>query len=705
MMWKRFTVSILCLVSVVASYACGYFEEPGGDCTYMFKTYNIISVHWWDDEQMEANVNFWYNYVNGKVSKSEINEALYKSDADDIDNGTNGFFRYLLANDDEALCYWILNKKLFAKMGDSWYYPKKSDKDEVSSLLSEVERLSKDCTSALLKERFVYLYMRTTFYLRDYDRCQSAWNNCKLQWQDTDMRKKCYLYYAGTLFYTGETNKAADIYAENGDWQSLRYFKGDVEYMQNLYADNPKSKAFLYFVQNYINKTQDKGALADKKDFMKLCEKAISEKKTDNPALWQSALAQLTFLGGDLQEAIELIEKAMKMDGDEIVKDNVRMLRLMYHAADITATDYDKKIGDDFLWLLGRVNDMECFGASNSQGFDHSLNMLSRIIFKYMFPYYVKSGNHNMAAAVLNAYDEAYCYDKESRNKNRKDMTVAGSGEYSTYYFNYLDTTSVENVKDFLAFVKSGGNTQFEKLLIAAGYVGESMMNELIATKYMRLHDYGSAITYFEKVMPFLWKKQNITEYLERNPFMEAWIGAEEEKGSIYSKFKPTSMYALSPTKMQFCSIMKKIESKLQESADDDERAELNYAYAVGLVQSETWCWALTQYAKSIGWNSSMFQNIESLDGLQNNDNGWDYKSSKSYVMQCRYKKVYACLDNAEKLTKNAELAARCRYMRAAIELDVTYVAGCYRNLMSHYAETKFIGNESHHCDILADYR
>ncbi len=704
MILKRFTVSILCFISAVASFACGYVEMPGEDFTYMFKTYDMI-VDLWDDKSREENIDFWYNYVKGKVEKSEIEDALYESDIEVIDEGTNKFFSYLVETDDEALCYWILNKKLQAKMGDSWYYPKKSDKDEVASMIGEIERLSNDCTTESLRERFFYLYMRATFYLRDYNKCQKAWENCKLQWQDANMKKKCCLYYAGTLFYSGETTKAADIYADNNDWQSLLCFKSGVAYMQKLYADNPKSKAFLFFVQNYVNKYQDKGALADSKDFSKFCERVLSEKKTDNPALWQSAIAHIAFLNNDLSKAIELIDKASEMDGNDIVKVNIRMLRLLYNAANITAADYEQKISNDFLWLLKKVYDLEEYYANNCQGFEHSLNILSRTIFKYMFPHYVDSGNHNMAAAVLNVYDEAYCYDKETRNNNRKDATSLGSGEYSTYYFNYLDTTSVENVKDFLAFVKSGGKTNLEKSLIANGYVNESMINELIATKYMRLHDYDSAISYLEMVRPAFLKKQNITEYLERNPFMEDWIETESEKGSIYSKFKPSLMYSMSSTKLRFCSTMKKIEDKLHSSTDSEELAELNYAYAVGIFQAENWCWALTQYAKSSGWFNAMFQTIHNIEDLQNNDNGWDYKSSRSYMLQSLYNKVYACLDNAESLTKNAELAARCKYMRGVIDMDNSHKWQYYHSLMGTYANTKFVSNEKRHCDLLCDHR
>ena len=148
---------------------------------------------------------------------------------------------------------------------------------------------------------------------------------------------------------------------------------------------------------------------------------------------------------------------------------------------------------------------------------------------------------------------------------------------------------------------------------------------------------------------------------------------------------------------------MKMLDDKIHSLTDNEECAVLNYAYAVGLVQAEKWCWALTQYAKSSDdWNGGLFQ---SINNLQTDDNGWDYMSSRSYMLQERYNKVYASLGNAEKLTKNSELLARCQYMRGFIDLDDSHRWQYYRNLVGTYSKTKFVGSEKRHCDLLRDHR
>ena len=702
MMWKRYIVSALFVASVYSCLACGYCE-PDAASTYMFKTYDINSYLQYKEDANFYNVGFWYQYANKEVPRSEVWAALNRCHSIDIEDGKNAFFAYLKhKHDSDALKYWETVLSFQELTSDEWGYAENVDSATMREMAKTLESAGRKCKDASLKERFTYQYMRIMFTLNEYKQCRQAWESGGEQWQDTVLRKQGRQYYAGALFYTGELCKAADIYGECSDWNSLRYFKNKVDFMQELYKYNPKSKALLFFVQNYENSYQD-GKNVDVKKFTEFCQTVLNENKTDNPALWQSALAHIAFIDGDYDKARELIEKANNMAGDPIVKDNARMLRLVYNAADTKASNYDDLLYADLTWLLRRVNEMEEYYSKSGNGYAHGVNILRRVVFVYAFPHYVDSGNHNMAAALLNVYDEVFCYDKERRAELRNDPNETGSWDYSTFYFNYLDTTSVENVKDFLAFVKSRGKTNLEKSLISMGYVSESMMNELIGTKYMRLHDYTKAIEYLQNVNPSFLKKQNITDYLKRNPFMEDWITANNEKGSIYNSFKPTTMYATSSTKLQFCLIMKMLDDKINSLSDKEECALLSYAYAVGLVQAERWCWALTQYARSSDdWNGGLFQNIRNL---QTEDNGWDYMSSRSYMLQELYNKVYSYLGNTEKLTTNSELIARCQYMRGVIDLDDSHKWQYYRNLVGKYANTKFVSTERRHCDWLCDYR
>ena len=705
MMWKKFTVSLLLATIAVSALACW---EPGvgGDYVYMFKTYDYKSTdYWWDNSEHKNNIRFWMSYTQGNVDSLSIDKALYECSVEAIDNGTNAFFKYLHnVGDADALRYWTVNKTYLKKIDDPWYYPNRAEKKELESLVKEVGQIRARCQSPQLKERFLMMTMRIAFYLKQYGLCLDLWEKNSAPWNDTDIKRKCHLYYAGALFYTGQETKAANIYADNEDWSSMRYFSTSVDFLKKLHSDYPDSKAFNYFVQNYLNSYQDAMATTDCSDFVSLCKKAASAKRTGNPALWQSALAHIAYLKGNLDEAIKLIEKASSMKGDAITMENVRMLRLMYHAANTDDAKYDYYLNRDLPWLLKEVASLEDYWANNDKGYNHYLSMLWRVVIQHAAPRYSAKGNHNMTAAVLNAYDEAYCFFRESRAKLRAGSDT-GSMEYHTNYFAYLDNASTDDVKNFLAFVKSGGKTDLEKALIKNGFVSESMMNELIGTKYMRVHDYSSAVQYFSKVSPKFWIKQNITPYLKRNPFKENWIGNEKLRCTGYGALNPAAAYDTMPTKMQYCNMMLDMEKRIQRTSDKEERAALNYAYAVGLYQSEDWCWALTQYEQGSVWGAGDYDvlQIQSkwYNGNETKRDRWDYRSSSSYLQQQQYNKVYSHLAAAEETTQNAELLARCQYMRAAMEMDKTFEERHVANLLRKYGNTKFITAERPHCDVL----
>lgn len=703
MMWKKFIVSLLCLAACSFAFACAYCPpEIAG--LYMFRTYCQIDSYAFDgeDASRQSNVDFWYAYVGGNVDKISIEEALYKSSKEEVKSNKYLFFRYLnQIGDTDALRYWELAKRFAGYYSDPWYYPTKADRLELRNIAHEFQIAGDGCKNPKLKERYMLQLMRISFYLKDYVLCCDVWENYEGRWGDQNIEKKCCSYYAGALFHTGYLVEAADHFAELEDWESLRYFDDNVVFLRELYTDKPCSRAFEFFIQNFENRYQDKGNLMDSQAFVNLCEQVLKEKRTDNPSLWQSAVAHIAFLDGDVKKAVQLIEKAAGMKGTPMVMENTRMLRLLYHAADTDADRYDEKINEDLPWMLKKLYDLEYYWAENNRGEHHYLNMTRRILFHHLIPHYAAQGNSNMEVALLNAFDEAYFFEMERRDILRKNENEKGSYDYGTFSFAYLDTTSIEKVQQFLSFVKSGGKTALEKNLIKAGYVRESMINELIGTKYMRLHDYESALQYFYKVNSLYWNKMNVTEYLERNPFEEKWFGRQTEKGMSGQQFNPARLYAANPTKIQFCLIMNELKNLAKTAPNAEQRALCHYAYAVGLEQSHDWCWALTQYVCGyLYWSSVSYQY-----GSEFFDNGWDYKKSVAYEKQVLYKEINEHLGKAEKLSGNRELTARCQYLRSYIEPEVSFRRQYRSHLAKDFTDTKFHRNEMSHCDCLSMYR
>ena len=99
------------------------------------------------------------------------------------------------------------------------------------------------------------------------------------------------------------------------------------------------------------------------------------------------------------------------------------------------------------------------------------------------------------------------------------------------------------------------------------------------------------------------------------------------------------------------------------------------------------------------------FCSFSNGEKLKYENNGWDYMSSKSYMLQQRCKIISTNLAAAENRTTDREFAARCRYMRASTALEPSQAQHFLRQLTSNYSNTQFVSGESRHCDILSDYK
>lgn len=685
----KYIVSI-CLCLLAGNAFCCYWEPTPVQELFLFKTYHIrYDWPYYDNDMKESNLRFWSDYTKGRVPKAEVEKALYKSTVEEIDNGNSPFFRYLAAQKDTAaLEYWRLVKRFAEKMDDPWYYYNLADRKELHSVAERLRTAGEKCTHQGLKERYLLQVMRFTFYLQDYNLCIQLHRFFPQTWQDSDIRERCLNYYAGALLHQGQTVAAIDIYSSTEDWNSLHTISCNTALLKTLYETNPRSRAFEFYIQQFLNREQFTCNPGERKEFSNLAKKVLKENKTDQPALWQSALAHIAFLDGDVKTAVTLIEKAANMKGSPLVTTNARLLRLLYHAADTKAANYDQRIATDLPWLLKKAAGFDC--QSEYWGTEHYKNILKIAVFQYLEPHFSAKGRTNMALAVLNAYDQAesFGYDHDYWERTREYAPKYYS--YRDFSFNYMDSTSIQNVKDFLAFVKSGGKTELEKGLIQSGYVNDDFVNELIGTKYMRLHDFHNAATYLAKVPAAFLKKQNIHGYLLRNPFKEAWISNPRERGH-YGIYNPAALYAAQPTKLNFCNIMNELEKRMGTTTDQTELAQLHYAYSTGLMQIEDHCWAHLQYSSGYVYLEFEQANFEEQ---------WDYKTSRSF----RKQKALSHLNKAEALANDKELSARCCYMNLYIQQDIHEMKRAAKTIKKNLTGTRFHQNEMSHCDALTHY-
>jgi hypothetical protein len=393
------------------------------------------------------------------------------------------------------------------------------------------------------------------------------------------------------------------------------------------------------------------------------------------------------------------------------VKDNIRMMRLVFNS---TRTDndthYEATLLPDLQWLIRTIEkegvpewwDLDLAGEMEENPDYtalHHIKILRRTILLGIIPHFEQSGKAFKSMAYLNLYEELLTDEntKKVRDYARKGMLREGvssygstvyfhppiyreerlimydyydynseddvttvlvvdsvtgmrSFDYSTLLFAYMDTTSIANVQQYVQFLRSGGKTAAEKFVLRHSYRDLSFYNELIATKFMRLEQYDSALVYLRKVSPDFPSKQNIAEYIgteHRNPFAEGWINLKQNKANFGLPFNPAAEYDKNPGKAAFCKLMLRLRKMTETDPSEEIRAKAAYAYAVGLFRSTIGnAWALCFY--EYGWHYTYIYGDATLSYTQSVDedvhhrvDGWlnkalQYDGDHVFTTKCK---------------------------------------------------------------------
>ena len=91
--------------------------------------------------------------------------------------------------------------------------------------------------------------------------------------------------------------------------------------------------------------------------FIAFAEQVVKEGRTSTPSMWYSAAALLNFHYGKYAEARTLADKAMAAQGNERMKDNARIIRLLVSTAEKQSDEnvYESFLITELQWLNDKV--------------------------------------------------------------------------------------------------------------------------------------------------------------------------------------------------------------------------------------------------------------------------------------------------------------------------------------------------------------
>ncbi|RKV73420.1 MAG: hypothetical protein D8B56_02215, partial [Alloprevotella sp.] len=403
---------------------------PASSCifeiTHNYYLYRILPDAGEEPTFLAQTVEDWARYVGRPTD--DIRYRLFDFDRIDFaqwDTTSHPLIAAVRRKHDTERLDYLKNLALYQHSiatlhPQSWDYPTAEALTQARTQLAQVGIAARGYRGRTLAAQYALLQARCAFEEKRYQDVVDLWKTTGKSLPDSPYKAWMRNLYAGALLRTGHRAEAVDIYAEQGDLQSLRWAVRDERNLagiRRIYAENPNSPLLPYLVQDFVNNAQEtldqireSGAevqdepdgwiraigrrvvgYTEADDFVRWAQKVVGEKRTRVPSMWLSAAALLSAYHKDYTTALALIEAAQQADGTTLMQSNARALRLyiVLRSTEGVLAAASAEV-DEVKWLTEMANRDE-----------HMARVKDRIVYEILYPKFKQQGLHNAAVAVL----------------------------------------------------------------------------------------------------------------------------------------------------------------------------------------------------------------------------------------------------------------------------------------------------------------
>ena len=595
-MKRFFIISVLTLFVMPYAMACG-----GGWPTYNYYMFSVLDYEY---NPVDTNTDrFWNTYSNGAVTEFDA-EALM-----DIAKRRG---------DKETQNYLTLLQDYLEACGandNPWDYPSKEEKAQREKNLNKILNATKLYKGTRYKEHYALLQMRANRALKRYNDNISFWQKTGSAFAASPYRNRMEGIYAGALLKTGKRNEACNIYASLGDEESIKWVARhycNLAGIKSFYEKNPNSPMLPYLVQRFVNNAQETldtkkeygndnygewlemlqvlpTEANDVKEFIAFAEKAAENPKVETPCLYLSAAGFLCYLYGEQQRAENYLTRAQDANGTDIQHDNLRALRLLVSTGGKHEADsYDNYVLQELQWLKKKIKETEKpTDDDDYYSNNHYTDVLLRVVYTGLIPYYDKNGQGNTAIALLRMV-----------NLTNKDSEEPEPYKFGDYYSQRLDSLKADEAVAYYGMLKRGGDSGLQTWAVSQVKVDDNYFNDIIGTKMLREERWEEAISYLKKVPLKYLNDQGIAAYAKYKDYNKPrGMGRQNmPKGINWENPGLTAN-----VKVKFCETMQK-NLKDYKKASGEKKYSLAYRLATLYYQASYLgdSWYLTQYGQSI---------------------------------------------------------------------------------------------------------
>ncbi len=695
---NRFTISLavisLAMVYALPSTACSYEVYPPSE-------YMILRL---DDHSRgrkstrAANCLLWREQTTSTVSPDDIEQVVYKYSIATMKEirtgqykGTNAFARWLVrTNDRETIDYLILAKEyeLLSELKVSpWYYP--ASKNDPSA--DSIAQRGLAYKGERMRERYALQVVRGLVAGRRYEECINYWDSIAPKLKDCVVKEMMTDYVNGAYAHIDRWEDALKYFKEKGDIESVRNImrkhqikpSDEVNIWEEVYRHCPTGEQLLPEVIE-VAKDIDSRGTNDKKHVEKLlyfCSKVAREQKAPESATWYYLAAFFADKADKTATASQLLTQAERLNKSEYMAASLKVMRIYLDAKLATYNDaYERKLFTQLQWLDKQI----CDNLTEKEVKEESMrwytncgysiyywnDMLRRILLAEVCPRMLKAGRTTRALQLANMADNRIfllCDKSKLLNnipyKERKTLREEYADalhSFDGHFFSMADMIPTPQLAAYVRRLKEPVSA-FDRFLNERNHYDIDYFNDIIGTKYLRSMQYAEAEEYLAKVSYMYQERLHVKGYFNRIPF------------ESYKK----SRYYIVDYKYNFAREMHSLEETINHTADPNRKGMLMMRFALGLQNSFTFCWALTQYGD---WYS----------GYQAYDNDCWHDDGCTLKAKNRVRSLYS---QALRMMTDRETLAKANLMLHN-----------YKTVALFYADTETGQRIKGACDKLVDY-
>ena len=608
------------LLAATTAHAC--VSEAPRHNSYLFSVFNRSLM---GDRFTDATEKFWQRYV-GKADmpsyrwggrEEVMNKAKKQKDVE-----MQTYCRRLNSYLDNCVNF------------NAWDYPTKQQLANRAATLNNLLQASKAYRGKRLRAQYDLMRMRALLGLKRYQEGVNFWNATGKRMQPSVYRDMARNIYAGCLWRTGKKSQAIEVYAEQEDYQSLKYcVRGyrNLAGIQKVYAANPNSATLAYLVQDFVNNVQETmdvyGArhmpfatgnetkadldewmkeidaknitTAEANRFISFAKGVVAEGKTGVPCLWQTAIGCIEHQLGLYDKAKADLGKALTLAGTQRMKDNARAI---YAANSIFA---EKRHGASFdKWLAGEMKWLDAKSEEDRKSTtfyytDHYRDVQERMVYNGLVPMLNKEGRVNAALVLLNRMNDG---DPQ--------------WYYQSTYFDALYAAKIDDLKAYAKYLGKQPSDSLESWAWQHAYRDANFYNDLIGTRLLAQARFADAMPFLEKVSLNFLNSQNIAPYAaQRSYSKERWMGKQVVAQPEYlTESQRAALPKLSENKkLRYCRDMLSLSRQYSLMKPSEERMRKAYELATMWYQGsyEGDCWWLKQYGVSVAQDSAMVGTVD----------------------------------------------------------------------------------------------